>query len=369
LEDSKVRVIIDTSKVPPGHPFRDPKDWRFDHPANPFHPDYVSPAGERARNGYPSSSWAWITVNREWWAVLRTRLWSRLVLRGASQYKGFLRLIDDPDSRFIRDFVQTVVLGEGAEDPFQMYAVLRAVPAANTIVYKPWPKELHLGPFGVHVIPTNPGPSAVVFPGIPFDRVTNTSTRQHLRTLPRLQSLDLRLDTLSTDIGQLFATLPHLRRLALRLPSLHPVQLAPFATPQTAHVLGEEAGGAADEVQAQDGRAPLEALEIKAAVLHDDVLPDLRAFLAADSRLGPITTIIRGQEEEVVYAPVEQVTLAHELAEAAAEATEKRSAGAGEQFVRGSILRVSGTEGREHWQRETIFRFGKLITLRLESKK
>jgi hypothetical protein len=388
LEDSKVRVVANTSIVPPGHPFRDPHHWLYTHPQNPFHPDHVNDAGERVRNGYPTSAWTWVTVSREWWAVMRARLWSRVVLRGAPAYKGFLALLQDPDSCFIRDFVHTLVLGEGAEDTFHMYAVVRAIPAVQGIVYKPWPPQANLKTaFGVNILPTNPGLTALAFPEVPFDRVTNPTTREHLRNLPRLRSLDLRLDTLSSDIGHLFATLSHLRRISLRLPSVHPSQLAPFATPQTARVLGEEAGGAADEVQAQDGRAHLEVFEIRATIVHDDVLPELRAFLAADSRLGPITTIYRGtgSDQEIAYAPAERAAVALELVEianqtadeklrassvAAANSASQGASGSSEHFARGSVIRMSDVGGKDHWQRSTNLRmFGGLINLRMESRK
>jgi hypothetical protein len=161
---------------------------------------------------------------------------------------------------------------------------------------------------------------------------------------------------------------------------LHSAQLAPLATPALAHILGEEAGAAADLVEAlpADGRARLESLEIHAKLIHDDQLPDLRAFLAADPRLGMVTTIIRGSEKEPVYAPVEQAALAVELMEAADAADNARpkkdsqawSSSRDDQFVRGHLLHMEGTEGKEHWQRTTNLKLlNGFFTLRMESRK
>jgi hypothetical protein len=391
LEDSKARAVVNTAIVPPGHAFRDPKHWLYTHPQNPFHPDHVNAAGERVRNGYPTSAWTWVTVSREWWAVLRARLWERVVLRGAAAYKGFMRLLEDPDSCFIREFVRMVVLGELPDEPHQMYEVLRALPAVERIAYKPWPPQHHFDqPFGVHVIPTTPGPKALIVPEVPFDRVTSVSTREHLRALPRLERLELKLDTLSAELGQLFASLPHLRHLRLTLPSVHPAQLIPFAIPETARIIHAASEGTTDELLIQDGRTRLDSFDISASIVHDDVLPELRAFLAADPRLGPVTTIFRGTgtAREVAYAPAERAALALELVELAHEVARGTRRGTdsvnvtngadpngaerttGSNFTRGSLLHMSDAGGKEHWQRSTSLRLlGGLINLRMESRK
>jgi hypothetical protein len=51
-------------------------------PLHPNNPHYRSIVGEhRSANGYPTSSWRWLTVSKEWWAVLRRELWRDLVSR------------------------------------------------------------------------------------------------------------------------------------------------------------------------------------------------------------------------------------------------------------------------------------------------
>lgn len=148
LELSKALLPPPPPPLPAGHPFVTPSHPLYHHPGNPHNPAYVAPSGERARNGYPTSAWRWITLSREWWAVLRPVLWRDVVLKGDAQYKGFLALCEDADSCFIKGFVKSVDLREGFE-PWEMYSVLRHLPDVEAVTYAPYPRETHLFPFGV----------------------------------------------------------------------------------------------------------------------------------------------------------------------------------------------------------------------------
>lgn len=55
-------------------------------PLNPASPHYRSIVGERrSANGFPVSSWRWLGVSREWWAVLRSEIWRDCVVGGWRQ--------------------------------------------------------------------------------------------------------------------------------------------------------------------------------------------------------------------------------------------------------------------------------------------
>jgi hypothetical protein len=152
LENSKSLLQSTEVQFPPGHPWSDPRDPLYEHPLNPNNPLYIGPSGERNINGYPSSSWRWLTLSREWWATLRPRLWENVILRGRVAYKGFSRTIESPDSCFVKGFIRTITIQEGFEEPFQMYSILRQLPDVETITYEPRPPEQHLSPFGVSAL-------------------------------------------------------------------------------------------------------------------------------------------------------------------------------------------------------------------------
>jgi hypothetical protein len=134
---------------PPGHPWSNPRDPLYEHPMNPNHPLRVGPTGERIINGYPSSCWRWLTLSREWWAVLRPCLWADVILRGRAAYAGFTRTIASPDSCFVRGFVRTIHFREGFSEPYELYAIIRQLPEVETIKYEPKLAIHYKHPFGV----------------------------------------------------------------------------------------------------------------------------------------------------------------------------------------------------------------------------
>lgn len=75
----------------------------------------------RSANGYPLSSWRWLVINKEWWAILRRELWRDLVLAGTRPYDNFLRLIKDPDVHVL-SMVQTLSLLDGFTHPSELCA-------------------------------------------------------------------------------------------------------------------------------------------------------------------------------------------------------------------------------------------------------
>lgn len=91
-------------------------------PLHPYNPNYMSIRGEiRSANGYPLSSWRWLAINKEWWAILRRELWRDLVLAGTRPYDNFLRLIKDPDVHVL-SMVQTLSLLDGFTHPSELCA-------------------------------------------------------------------------------------------------------------------------------------------------------------------------------------------------------------------------------------------------------
>jgi hypothetical protein len=143
--------------IPTDHPFHDPSALDYAHPFNPHHPDFVNGADERVRGAHPASAWRWARVGREWAAILRPRLWARVILHGRPQWKGFLRLLEQPDNaRGIKGFVKTLVLGHGWEESFELYTVIQALPGIDELVYAPTPPKKHIRAFGVCHLPLCP---------------------------------------------------------------------------------------------------------------------------------------------------------------------------------------------------------------------
>jgi hypothetical protein len=113
------------------------------------------------------------------------------------------------------------------------------------------------------------------------------------------------LSALTLELGAFLAGLPHLTTLVLRLPSLHPSQLAPFQTPDAElHGASDPDSDSPPDVDAKTRirpgaatpagpRAPLVSLELHARMIHADTVPQLRALLASDARLGAITSVFR----------------------------------------------------------------------------
>ncbi|KZT55941.1 hypothetical protein CALCODRAFT_484371 [Calocera cornea HHB12733] len=336
--------------LPPGHPFNDPESPFYQHPMNPNHPLFIDPAtGERNINGFPSSAWRWLLVSREWWAVLRPKLWEKTRLRGRWAYSGFLRLLDRPDSNAVKGFIRELRLEEGFTDIGQLYSALRACPKLDTIVYAPEPKINYAFPFGIHLIPDTPGPSSLTIT-LPLDLVTNPHTRAHLTRLPRLQKLAVTFSRFSIEVSQFLASLEHLKELSIRMPRLlGPGLFEPFnAGPQTV-----------------EGR-PVQALtKFEVNVLSkipEETLDGLKTSLRFSDRLKAVTTVYMGvgDEKEVAYAPTVEAVLA--LAE---QGQEERREEQAEESVE------QDANGRpKHWERTTNLRlFGGLIGLRMEAKK
>jgi hypothetical protein len=70
-------------------------------PLNPNNPNYLSLNGEIIHaNGYPITSWRWLRLCREWWAILRPRLWRDLNVSGYSPYANLLGLLEDGSSSY-----------------------------------------------------------------------------------------------------------------------------------------------------------------------------------------------------------------------------------------------------------------------------
>ncbi|KZO98400.1 hypothetical protein CALVIDRAFT_562306 [Calocera viscosa TUFC12733] len=335
--------------LPPGHPFNDPESPFYQHPMNPNHPMFIDPAtGERNINGYPSSAWRWLLISREWWAVLRPRLWESTRLRGRVAYAGFLRLLERPDSSAVPGFVRELKLEEGFTDIGQLYSALTACPRLDTVVYAPEPKINYAFPFGIHLIPDTPGPSSLTIT-LPLDLITNPHTRAHLSRLPRLAKLAVTFSRFSLELAQFLASLEHLKELTIRMPRLlGPNLFEPFnAGPQTLNGPVQQ----------------LTKLEVSVLTkIPEETLDGLKTSLHFSDRLRTVTTVYMGvgDEKEVVYAPTVEAVLA--LAEQGQqERREEEAADARGQDVGGRP---------QHWERTTNLRlFGGLIGLRMEAKK
>jgi len=172
------------------------------------------------------------------------------------------------------------------------------------------------------LIPNTPGPKSITI-SVPFDRVTNPSTRNHLRNLPLLDTLDLSFAVLSPEMTAFLASLPHLTTLTIRVPSI------------------------THSLTALPALSNLQKLTIY-TLLTPEQIPPVRTLLTEIApALGEIATVYAGRE--VVYAPTEEEAL--ELARQAEREPE----------------RETGSE--KHWERTTNLKmFGGLVGLRMESR-
>lgn len=165
---------------------------------------------------------------------------------------------------------------------------------------------------------------------VPFDIITNSSTRTHLLRLPRLETLDLLFSGIALPMAQFLASLTHLKSLTLRAPTIAPYILEPFET----------------------STQPLEKLEVYLTrVLPDDEIDTLRTALRHSDRLGPICIIFMGPPDsrQVLYAPTEEAALA-----LVAERDRQNAKTA---------------ENKERWERTTKLKLlGGLINLTMESR-
>ncbi|EJU01912.1 hypothetical protein DACRYDRAFT_116333 [Dacryopinax primogenitus] len=362
LREEIILLALDASRsllpppLPPGHPFNDPESPFYQHPMNPNHPLYTNPAtGERNINGLPTSTWRWLLVSREWWAILRPHLWAHTRLQGRWAYGGFTKLLERPDSKAVPGFVRELRLEEGFTDQAQLYQALRACQKLDTVIYAPEPKINFAFPFGIHLIPDNPGPSSLTIT-LPLELITNPHTRTHLLHLPRLTTLTLTFSRFTLDMAQFLASLVHLKELSIRMPRLLGAELLNPLIAANTH---------ADNPGQTLSKFELHVL----SRMPEGILDPLRSELGY-STLGAVTTVYNGVGEyrEVVYAPTREAVLA--LAQAGEEERERE----GEEGQAGAPAEGEGGgegEGRgRQWERTTNLRlFGGLIGLRMEAKK
>lgn len=135
---------------PAGHPFYDPTHPLYNHPMNPYNPLWVNPStGERNINGFPGRSWRWLLLSREWWVVLRPKLWEHTILRGRQPYGGFLKLLESTDSQAVRRFVKVITLKEDWAELDRLWRVLSLLRNLDEVIYCPKPITRHYFQFGV----------------------------------------------------------------------------------------------------------------------------------------------------------------------------------------------------------------------------
>lgn len=88
------------------------------HPLNPESENHMSTALDRySANGYPLSSWRWMTVSAEWSVFTREVLWRELELVGNKSYSRFIRLLD---RGFKTTPIRAVTFREGFEEPSEI---------------------------------------------------------------------------------------------------------------------------------------------------------------------------------------------------------------------------------------------------------
>ncbi|CDZ96187.1 hypothetical protein [Phaffia rhodozyma] len=185
-------------------------------PLNRSNPNYRSVMNEyRSANGYPLSSWRWLRVCREWWALLRRELWKRCTIDGWNPYQVFLRLLESDDFH-AAPFIRTLSLLDGFSSPSDLYTILTSpkmkhLETLNILpiylessAFNPYLPPPRPFPFGVHLIPV--GTIRSVSIGLPLDQCTNQTTRRHLSSL----QLDFLGVTLNRPSEQLFAELADL---------------------------------------------------------------------------------------------------------------------------------------------------------------
>ncbi|KDQ51882.1 hypothetical protein JAAARDRAFT_62240 [Jaapia argillacea MUCL 33604] len=290
LEASKTLIppLPPKSLVRPDHPFLNPAHPLYAHPMNPYQPSYVFPSGEQCINGYPSSSWRWTLVSREWWAVLRSQLWHNTVLRGRKAYSGFLRILDDDDCRAIKKFIKILKFEEGFSEASTLYIILNELPGLDELEYNPYPPDNYAFPFGINILSKAPGPVRLTLTP-PFNLITNPSTRNHLLSLPRLRSLTIHLSqSLSLATSNFLASLPHIREITVHAHTATVSALAPFAQLQTAWAQTE-----ITEDTVLDAIPHLTSLTLHLRqILSDADLEALKQWVSStESHLATITTI------------------------------------------------------------------------------
>jgi hypothetical protein len=337
---------------------------------NPYH-DRNLPR-PRELNGYPLMAWKWQCISHEWRNAIRPKLWHSVTVVGEPAYTGFMRLLKmDPN---IRGYVRDIEMKEGfGLDMLEVYTIMTSLPDVERLAYSPRPVSAYRQPFGVcsldlyyhalimsfqiNLVPSSPGPMSLTI-GVPFDEVTNETTRRHLLNLSRLTNLNIHVLHLTTSLTTFLRTLTQVRSLTLTVYSFSLSALEPFASVNTARRLdGEDEG--------------LSEIVIFAMRIMDSQTETIREFLASDPRLGQICTMYAGRanDAKLVYAPEG----AYRNESAVTGPSTGPSAGPQDHKEPNSkdmaTSSDSGTD-QEHWERMTKVKFlGGLVELTMESRK
>ncbi|EIN11205.1 hypothetical protein PUNSTDRAFT_118714 [Punctularia strigosozonata HHB-11173 SS5] len=323
---------------------------------NPYH-DRNLPR-PREVNGYPLSSWRWQLICREWRAIIRPRLWHTVTLVERPAYDGFLKLLKDPD---IPGYVRDIEMKEGFDmDMFKVYTIMTSLPHAERIAYSPRPVAAYRQPFGINLVPSNPGPTSLTI-GVPFDEVTNDTTRKHLHNLTRLTNLNIHVLHLTPAMAVFLRSLTQVRSLTLTVYafSFHALEAFTFANmPPSSHTISSNGDG-----EGQEHGQGLKELVIFALRIMEGQADAIREFIARDPHLSRMCTMYAGRAKDakLIYSP--EIARAEEAAVAGPSEKEQ---GEGAKATKDG----ESKNDQEHWERTTKVKFlGGLVELTMESRK